>query len=284
VPARFAHLWLAAWAGALGHVTLDLVSGGTIRLFAPFDTTPFGLPWTAMADPLLALPLLAFLLAALFWTRHARRAAIVLMMVLAGVLAVKGVSEQVARRVYRDAMLVSSSTAPAQPGAARAEERATLEAVEARWGSLFAWAFYDRTPTQLRGWNVDARTGEVTLEVERARPDHEDANTPAAPQQPGNPPSRPAPAGAPDRASLIAASRDLQTVRHFFTLFELPLVETRPHADEVDVLWTDIRFCWATDCALWFGGTFDAGGRPRSQLVIIGRVRQARPVTESSVR
>jgi membrane-bound metal-dependent hydrolase YbcI (DUF457 family) len=252
-PARFTHLWLAAWAGALGHITLDLVSGGTIRAFAPFDTRPFDLPLTAMADPLLALPLLAFLLTALIWKRHARRAAMALLVVLASVIAFKAVSEEMARRVYRDAM--HAQTAPSV---------ATLRAVEARWGSLFGWAFYDETPAQLRAWAVDARTGNVTLAITRPRPD---ANV-----------SADAGANASAATSLIFASRDLETVRHFFTLFDLPLVETRPHGDDVDVLWSDIRFCWATDCGLWFGGTFDASGRPRAQVVIIGGVRQMRPL------
>ena len=35
--ARLPHLTLAAWLGCLGHLLLDLISGGTIRLFAPFS-------------------------------------------------------------------------------------------------------------------------------------------------------------------------------------------------------------------------------------------------------
>lgn len=239
---RFKHLWLAAWIGGLGHITLDLVSGGTIRAFAPFDTRPLDLPLTAMADPLLAVPLLAFLLTALIWKRHARRAAIVLMITLASIIGFKAVSEQMARSTYRGAMKTRDTSGDA-----------TLRAVEARWGSFFGWAFYDETPTQLRAWAVNAWTREVTLAITRPRP-------------------------AVDPTSLVTASRDLETVRHFFTLFDLPLVETRPHGDAIDVLWSDIRFCWATDCGLWFGGTFDASGHPKTQLVIIGGVRQTRPL------
>ena len=65
--ARLPHLVLAAWLGCLGHVLLDVISGGTIRLFAPFSTAPYGVPWMAMADPLIAVPLAIFLLASWRW-------------------------------------------------------------------------------------------------------------------------------------------------------------------------------------------------------------------------
>lgn len=251
---RFLHLWLAAWLGCVGHITLDLVSGGTIRLFAPLSAQPFGLPLTAMADPLIALPLIAFLLATLVWKPRVRALAVAVLCVLAGVLAVKAVSERMARAVYRDRVEASAS------GAAADGSRASLRAVEARWGTFTSWMFYDRTRDHLRAWVVDARTGAARLVVQR----------------PLTPPPSPGDAGKAE--ALIASSRELETVQHLFGLYELTFVETQTRGEEVDVQWTDIRFCGPASCALWFGGTFESSGRAREQFVLIGGIRQARPV------
>lgn len=251
---RYLHLWLAAWLGCLGHITLDLVSGGTIRLFAPLSAQPFGLPLTAMADPLIALPLIAFLLATLVWKPRVRALAVAVLCVLVGVLGVKAVSEHMARAVYRERVEASTS------GAAGDDARASLRAVEARWGTFTSWMFYDRTRDHLRAWVVDARTGAARLVVQR----------------PLTPPPSPGDAGQAE--ALIASSRELETVQHLFGLYDLTFVETQTRGEEVDVQWTDIRFCGPASCALWFGGTFDSSGRPREQFVLIGGIRQARPV------
>jgi hypothetical protein len=43
---------------------------------------------------------------------------------------------------------------------------------------------------------------------------------------------------------------------------------------------SDIRYYWSsTECALWFGGTFDRDGRPLRQVVHVGRWQQTRPVS-----
>ncbi len=77
---------------------------------------------------------------------------------------------------------------------------------------------------------------------------------------------------------FIQASEQLDTVRHLHALFDLTFVELRiPRNDAVDVLWSDIRFCWPTGCALWFGGTFDRStGALREQVVLVGSLRQTR--------
>jgi hypothetical protein len=109
----------------------------------------------------------------------------------------------------------------------------------------------------VQAWSVDAWTGAVSRTLERST---------IAP---------------PADAALIAASRRLDTVRIFSSLFDLTFVETRRNGSSVDVLWTDIRFCGGDLCPLWFGGTFESDGRPREQIVLIGAVRQARPIAMS---
>jgi hypothetical protein len=110
-------------------------------------------------------------------------------------------------------------------------------------------------------------------------------------------------------ATLVEAATKLSTVRHLHRMFDLTFVEIRPHRREaggassgandgqlVDVLWSDIRFCWDPDrpgaaqlepivrsaegtrvaCALWFGGEFDAQGAAIREVVRIAGFSQSR--------
>jgi hypothetical protein len=250
-PARLPHLILAAWLGCLGHVLLDLISGGTIRLFAPFSTAPYGVPWMAMADPLIAVPLAIFLLASWRWRQPERvaRFAWVVIITLAAIVGMKEVSRRAAIDAY-----------------ARATEGQRIEslAIESAWASFTRWLAFDRTTpatsaAQVRVFEVDAWHGTVRLLFSRDFIPPTDISG----------------------ADLIEASAKLPTVRHLHRLFDLTFVEIRPHQGDadrlVDVLWSDIRFCWPDDCALWFGGTFDrATGAPREQVVLVGSMRQTR--------
>jgi membrane-bound metal-dependent hydrolase YbcI (DUF457 family) len=254
--ARLPHLVLAAWLGCLGHVLLDLISGGTIRLFAPFSTAPYGVPWMAMADPLIAAPLAIFLLAAWRWPRPERvaRFAWAVLFVLAVIVGIKEVSRRAAIDVYASAF--------------KGPPDVTSPAIESRWASFTRWFAFDRAsaastavtpdpPAVLRVYEIDAWSGDVRLLFTREVTPSANAGT-----------------------ALIHASEQLETVRHLHALFDLTFAEIRPHADDglVDVLWSDIRFCWPADCALWFGGTFDSSsGALREQVVLIGSLRQTRP-------
>jgi membrane-bound metal-dependent hydrolase YbcI (DUF457 family) len=262
--ARLPHLVLAAWLGCLGHVLLDVISGGTIRLFAPFSAAPYGVPWMAMADPLIAMPLAIFLIASWRWRRRqperVARFAWMVMITLAAIVGVKEISRRAAIDVY-------ARSTEGQPGV-------QSPAIESAWASFTRWFVYDRTlipPTAvtpdsitlLRVHKVDAWSGNIDLLFQReARP-------------PAN-----------EAAALVQASTQLETVRHLHALFELTFAEIRPHQRDggstndgqlVDVLWSDIRFCWPTDCALWFGGTFDQStGALQEQVVLVGSLRQTR--------
>lgn len=255
--ARLPHLVLAAWLGCLGHVLLDVISGGTIRLFSPFSATPYGVPWMAMADPLIGLPLAVFLLASWRWRQPERvaRFAWIVIIVIAALVAVKEAS----RRAALDLYLRSP------------EHQAGIEspAIESGWASFTRWFAFDSAaePGRRRVFEIDAWRGTM-------RPLFSRDFTP-----------RP---GAYSE-ELISASTRLETVRNLHALFDLTFVEFRPHHRDggrtadgkndglVDVLWSDIRFCWPADCALWFGGTFDQStGALREQVVLVGSLRQTR--------
>jgi membrane-bound metal-dependent hydrolase YbcI (DUF457 family) len=248
--ARLPHLVLAAWLGCLGHVLLDLISGGTIRLFAPFSTAPYGVPWMAMADPLIAVPLAIFLIASWRWRQPERvkRFAWIVIIVIAAIVGVKEVSRRAAIDVYARAT-------EGQPGV-------QSPAIESAWASLTRWFAFDRTigsgePGLVRVFEIDAWRGTMRPLFSREL--------------------RPRLGAYPEE--LIPASAQLETVRHLHALFDLTFVEFRPHhrGSLVDVVWSDIRFCWPGACALWFGGTFDRStGELREQVVLIGTLRQTR--------
>ena len=248
-PARLTHLVLAAWLGCLGHVLIDLISGGTIRLFAPFSIAPYGMPWMAMADPLIAVPLAIFLLASWRWPGRERvaRFAWITLIALTALVGVKELSRRAAIDAYARASV-------GQPDI-------QSPAIESAWASFTRWFAFDRiastAPAQLRVFEIDAWRGTVRPLFSRAVSSGRETD------------------------ALIEASAHLETVRHLHQLFDLTFAEVRPHGTNdglVDVLWSDIRFCWPADCALWFGGTFDPStGALREQVVLVGSLRQTRP-------
>jgi membrane-bound metal-dependent hydrolase YbcI (DUF457 family) len=248
--AALSHLILAAWLGCLGHVLLDLISGGTIRLFAPFSAAPYGVPWMAMADPLIAVPLAIFLIASWRWRQPERvkRFAWIVIIVIAAIVGVKEVSRRAAIDVYARAT-------EGQPGV-------QSPAIESAWSSFTRWLAFDRRvgsgePGLVRVFEIDAWRGTMRPLFSREL----------------------MPWPGVDSAELISASTQLETVRHLHALFDLTFVEIRTHhrGPLVDVLWSDIRFCWPGACALWFGGTFDREtGALREQVVLIGTLRQTR--------
>jgi len=233
-------LWLASLAGCMSHLLLDAVCGGSLHPLWPLSDARLTFSLVAMADPLLAAPLLLFLIAALVWRRRAFTLAIGVMIAMTAVLATKALSRHAALRAYERAF-EQHRDVPAP----------SARTIEARWSSLTQWYVYDRVDTRVRAWLVDARTGEVHPYIERPT----------------------IPAGA----ALIDASRHLDTVRRCLSLFEFTFPEIRDREDgTVDVLWTDIRFCRLSQCDLWFGGRFDHTGHPLEQVVLIGTVRQTR--------
>jgi membrane-bound metal-dependent hydrolase YbcI (DUF457 family) len=128
--------------------------------------------------------------------------------------------------------------------------------IEALWGSLTEWRVLDRTPSTVRQWLVGI-DGVAVLQLEQ-----------------------PTESAAP----LVERSRSFSTVRNFLSVHALGFATTRPAAGGVQVLWSDIRFCWSPsatqdqrlECALWFGGEFDHSGRPLREIVQIVNFTQTR--------
>jgi membrane-bound metal-dependent hydrolase YbcI (DUF457 family) len=234
-------VWLAAIAGCASHLLLDGVCGGSLHPLWPVTDARLSFSLVGMADPLLAAPLLLFLIVAAIWRRRAFALAGILLGVMTAVLAMKVVSRQMALRAY-----------------AREVPRVAERTIEARWASVGEWYVYDRLGPIVRVWQVDAGTGRTELYLQRELHPHGDNDV-----------------------ALIEASTRLDTVRRARGLFEFVFPEVITREDgTVDVLWSDIRFCRKAACDLRFGGRFDREGRAIEQVVLIGTVRQTRPVNE----
>lgn len=246
----WARLWIAAVAGCASHLLLDALCGGSLKLLWPLTNARATSGLVAMADPLLAVPLLLFVMIAAIWRRRAFELAVTVLMVMAIVLGLKSYSRAVALRTYTAAINAELIERPV-----RLPWRPVT--IEARWASLSNWYFYDRTSTDARAWLIDAQTGDIAPYVQH--PLDVPVNSPAAP--------------------LIDASRRLDTVQHALDLFEFVFPDVIPREDgTIDVLWSDIRFCRPSACDLRFGGRFDTDGRALEQVVLIGSVRQSRSV------
>jgi membrane-bound metal-dependent hydrolase YbcI (DUF457 family) len=249
-------LWFAAIAGCASHLLLDALCGGSLKLLWPLSDLRVTSGLVAMADPLLAVPLLLFVLIAAIWRRRAFELAVAVLMVMAMVIGVKSHSRAVALRTYTAAIEAELIDRPV-----RLPWRPVT--IEARWGSVSGWYFYDRTSTDARTFLVDAKTGEVSPYVQHP------LDLPLGSQA----------------ATLVEASRRLDTTRHALELFEFVFPDVIPREDgTVDVLWSDIRFCrpipsvGSKGCDLRFGGRFDLHGQPLEQVVLIGALRQSRSV------
>jgi hypothetical protein len=127
--------------------------------------------------------------------------------------------------------------------------------LEARWGSLTDWHVFGRSASGLQQWRVSAWN---------------------------RPPALMLTVGTERESRLVARSHELETVKNFLAVHELVFAREEPVGAEREVMWSDIRYCWheapSADvrCALWFGGVFDAAGRPRMQEVRVGSWIQRR--------
>ncbi len=150
---------------------------------------------------------------------------------------------------------------------------ARLTAIEARWGSLTEWSLFERKGDSLRAWKISSSGEPPMIFMSHA--------SGGGPKQP-----------------LVQASRSLDTVRNFLSVhdFTFPSVRPADGGPGVDVLWSDLRYCWplaaaaddarpsahpppedAIGCGVWAGGAFAADGRALRQVVMIGSVVQTRP-------
>jgi hypothetical protein len=198
-----------------------------------------------MAEPWL-IALLTAGAAALWIERlHPRRTALVVVLVVTTYFGVKAT-------LYAHVRRVADTEDRLWPGSPRA--------FEARWGSWTKWYAFEKAGNELRTWQLDGWTDKRELLL-------------AWPVQP--------------EGHITASSRTLDTVRNFLAVHDLTFATDRADSNGSHaVLWSDIRYCWQTvpepakvDCALWFGGTFDAEGHALRQVVLVGRLTQRRSVS-----
>ena len=253
-------LTFAAWLGILSHLFFDLYSGATVRVLWPVVGRAWSVPVVAMADPLAIAVVLVGAVALWVWPRVPRQAATLTLVLLVLLTAVKGTTRAMAQRAY----VAATGAAPASD-----------VAVEAVWASWREWLYFDRVEDgRLRAWRIDSVTGTTRLRFEQ-----------------------------PD-ARQAAFARDsvahFSTARNFLPAHPFAFATARPADDERSavVFWSDVRFCWAAHeqpdaqegaphqdvrpavgavrCALWFGGSYAADGRPHEALVWLGGHLQRR--------
>lgn len=242
---RMRGLAAAAILSAALHPFLDILSGARIGIAWPFADARISWPLVAMGDPWL-IALLATAVSAMWVGRRQL--------------------PRVAPGVMLAVAICFGAKSALHAGARRAAERtddgglSAPHVYEARWGSWTEWSLFERRPDVLRAWIISGWSGRRSLVLSW--------------------PTEPAPA-------LASASQTLDTVRNFRRVHELTFAVARPANDgQQAVLWSDVRYCRQSvpgrgvpECALWFGGTFSADGRPLMQVVEVGAWTQTRPVS-----
>jgi membrane-bound metal-dependent hydrolase YbcI (DUF457 family) len=252
----------AAVVGALTHLGCDIVSGARLQPAWPIWKKTVSLPLVAMADPWTIAVILAG--AGVMWIqrRQLERGARLAIAALAIFLMVKAVL------LTATLSTLDRGSGGNSSGDAGRRDAGIDRVIEARWASFTEWFVFDRHGTQLRQRLISllptadpgTAQGEPGLREIRA---HE--------------PRVILTIDVPEENELTRASRSLPSVGNFLAVHHLAFPVARTASDGTrSVLWSDIRFCWraGTDqslsCALWFGGIFDAHGRPVQQTVHVG--------------
>ena len=247
---HYRSLLLAAWAGAMGHLLLDVMSGADVRFFWPVGPA-VAVPLFAMADPwlggVLALGLLALVVKA---SNSARMAAAILIavMVLGGVKAALYARAQ----EFRDT----------------SDGFVQFRRAESEWGSLTQWITYETRMDAVDSRRVNGWTGTVTPLIHLPR----GLNGPlVARSRDLETVQNFLAAHGVTFASVIGADRpqvlwsDLRYCGPLKTR-SAPWAPTAPAGSPVS-------------CALWFGGEFDsASGVPTASIVYVGHLVQRRPI------
>jgi membrane-bound metal-dependent hydrolase YbcI (DUF457 family) len=215
---RYPALWLAAWAGALGHLLLDVISGGDVRFFWPAGPS-VTLPLFAMADPWLGGALVLGLVALALGTRHPARAGIAILMAVTVLGGVKAILYNRTRPVH-----------DASPGLV------LFRRAEAAWGSLTGWTVYETRADTVSAYHVNALSGEVRPLVRLPR----GLSDPLA-----------------LRSQELGTVRNLRAA-HDVTFATVTVAgEGRREVLWSDLRYCRPTSASTVACALWFGGEFD---------------------------
>ena len=250
---HYPSLLLAAWAGAAGHLLLDVISGADVRFFWPIGP-PVALPFFAMADPWLGTLLVAGLVALLLRKRDSGR------MAAAILIAVTVLSCGKAALYARVHGRFGSSDASVQ-----------FRRAETEWGSLIRWITYETTVDGVDARRVNALTGAVTPLVHLPR--GLDDPLVARSRELDTVQNFLAAHGV-TFATVIRESPEQRLVLWSDLRYCGPLKNR-------SAPWTPItlRGDLPVSCALWFGGEFDpATGVPSAAIVYVGHLVQRRSI------
>jgi len=221
-------LWLAAWAGALGHLLLDVISGGDVRFLWPAGPA-VTLPLFAMADAWLA-GVLALGLVALAFGRNPARAGIAILMAVTVLGGVKAM-------LFSRTPLVQDS--PADP--------VLIRRAEATWGSLTRWTIYETRAETVSAYGVNALKGEVTPLVRLPR----DLSDPLA-----------------LRSQELETVRNLRATHDVTFATVTLAGPDRAEVLWSDLRYCRPTSASTVACALWFGGEFDPAADAFSASVV----------------
>ena len=126
-----------------------------------------------------------------------------------------------------------------------------LVSVEAINGSVFEWYIYQRVGSTARAWRVDARSGERTLRFERP---------------------------VEVEAEALSKKVEVPVASTFLRLGRVPFPRIEVAGSRRVLLWSDLRDCDLTFCAISFGAELDGESHPTIQIVRIGPFEQRRPM------
>ena len=237
---RYPALWLAAWAGALGHLLLDVISGADIRFLWPAGPS-VALPLFAMADPWLGGVLLLGLVTLAFSSRNPRRAGIA---ILIAVMVLGGVK----------AILYSRTRAVHDPSQGLPQFRRA----EAEWGSLTGWTAYETRADTVGAYRVNSLTGAVTPLVQLPR----GLSDPIV-----------------LRSRELGTVQNLVAAHGVTFATVTDAGPDRREVLWSDLRYCRPASASTVSCALWFGGEFDpAADAFRVSVVRVGRFAQRRSV------
>ena len=248
---RFGPLFAAAWAGAAGHLLLDVISGADVRFFWPLGP-PVALPLFAMADPWLGGLLVLGLVLLAVGRRHSARMPVAILLAVAVLAGGK-------------AILYDRTSPDSQDGPV------LFRRSDVEWGSLTRWITYETRATTVDARRVNAwtRTSEPLLHAPRGLDDPLIARSRKLETVQNF-------LAAHDVtfATVIAArAEEMQVLWSDLRYCEPTRNRSVPWAPMP--LESGLPF----SCTLWFGGQFDpATGAPRASLVYVGHFVQRRPI------
>jgi membrane-bound metal-dependent hydrolase YbcI (DUF457 family) len=247
---NYRSLVLAAWAGAVGHLVLDLISGADLRLLWPVGPR-VAAPLFAMADPWLG-GILLLGIAALVLRRCDQRLTASVVLVTMAIFTAGKVA------LYARARALNN----------RSDSSVQSTRADVEWGSLARWIVYEARADTVTARRVNAVIGTVTPLLQESR----GLQDPLVMRSPQLDTVRNFLAAHDITFAIVSGDR--QRVLWSDLRYCGPVrVRSAPWAPPV---LTNIS---AGSCALWVGGEFDPPtGVPLSAVVYIGQFVQRRPV------